>query len=263
MGFAGSSEAPRLAVFQRLPGQGPADGAVAQGGHRVGDAGVDQGLGADDAAGASGAVDDNAGCRVRCQLAGAQHQLRPRHADATGNAHGLVFVETPGVEHHHVSLAVEQGLDFFRRQGRRMPLAFHQFAEGLAWHIDVDKQLATGAAPALQATFEQADVAVAQRLQALRGAVRQAFAIVIEGDWGIAPGNARIHLQLQFRQRDIGGKQRMPLGEGRLFAHIDEGQLFTVQQRLADLRVGAGRCCAHRAWLSLDRSQILGRKALE
>ncbi|MNG28215.1 hypothetical protein D3C84_1134480 [compost metagenome] len=70
-----------------------------------------------------------------------------------------------------------------------MALAFHQFAEGFARHIDVDEQLATGAAPTVQPTFEQADMGVAQVLQALRGDTRQAFTIVVDGHPGIAPWN--------------------------------------------------------------------------
>ncbi|MNO90318.1 hypothetical protein D3C76_818250 [compost metagenome] len=63
--LADFTEAPRLAVLQLLAGQGPADGAVAQCGHRIGGASVDQRLGADKAAGASGAVDDHSRGRVR------------------------------------------------------------------------------------------------------------------------------------------------------------------------------------------------------
>ena len=110
-------EAPLLAVLQCLPGQGPADGAVAQGGHRVGDAGVHQGLGADDAAGAPGAVDDHPGARVRRQFTHTQHQFGAGHADGAGDVHGLVLVEAAGVEHHHVGLGVQQRLHLFSGEG--------------------------------------------------------------------------------------------------------------------------------------------------
>ncbi|MCY1554881.1 hypothetical protein D9M68_914920 [compost metagenome] len=115
-GFADLAEATRLPVFQLLAGQGPADGAIAQGGYRVGQAGVDQRLGTDDAAGPPGAVDDHPSGRVRRQFAGTQDQLGARHADAGGDAHGLVFIETAGVEHHHIGLGVEQGFDLFGGQ---------------------------------------------------------------------------------------------------------------------------------------------------
>ncbi|MNQ62955.1 hypothetical protein D3C85_773210 [compost metagenome] len=144
-----------------------------------------------------------------------------------------------------------------------MSLAFHQFAEGFTRHVDVDEQLATGAPPTVQPAVEQADIEVAQRLQTLSGDARQAFAIVVDGHLGIAPWNPRIHLKLKFRQRNVGREQWMGLREGGFFAHIHQRQFFMVQQGLADLGVGADRCNAHRAWLSLDKSQILGRKALE
>ena len=243
-----------------LPGQGPADGAIAQGRHGVGYAGIDQRLGADNAAGASGAVDDDAGGRVRRQLTGAQHQLGAGHADAGGDAHGLVFVEAAGVEHHHIGLAVEQGLHLFGGQGRRVAFTLHQLAEGLARHVDVDKQLATGVAPTVQAALQQADRGVAQRNQALGGAAGEPFAVVVDRHLGIALRDARVHLQFQLGQRDVRGEQRVGFGKRRFFAHVHQGDFFAVQQGLANLGKAAVRYGAHRAGLfSLDKSQMFGR----
>ncbi len=256
------AEAPVLAVLQFLPGQGPADGAVAQRRHRVGDAGVHQGLGANDAAGASGAVDHHSGARVGGQFTHPQHQFGAGHAGAAGDAHGLVLVEAPGIQYHQVGLLVEQRLKFLGGQGRSVALGFHQFAKGLARHVDVLEQLAAGGAPALQAAFEQGDIAVAQLPQAGRGALGQPFALVIEGDRGGAPGDARIDLQLQFRQRDIGREQRVGFGEGRLFADIDQRQFLALEQGLTNLRRAAGREIGHCRG-SFDKSQRLGSKRLE
>ncbi len=243
-----------------LPGQGPADGAVAQGRHRVGDAGIDQRLGADDAAGTPGAVDDDMRGRVRRQFTGAQHQFGAGHADAGGDAHGLVFVETARVEHHHIGLAVEQGLHLFSRQGRRMPFAFDQFAKGLAGHVDVDKQLATGTPPTVEPTCQLADLGVAQRNQALSGTLRQPLAVVVDGDLGVSTRNSRIHLQFQLGQRDVRREQRVRLGKRRLFTHVEQSDFLTVQQGLANLGKAAGRYGGHRAGLfSLDTSQMFGR----
>ncbi|MNI41801.1 hypothetical protein D3C73_960630 [compost metagenome] len=261
--FAGRRESPRLAVLQLLAGQGPADGAVAQGRHRVGDAGVDQRLRADDAAGAACAVDDDARGRVGGQLPCTQHQFRPRYADAGGDAHGLVFVETPSVEHHHIGVAVEQRLYFFSGQRGCVALAFHQLAKGLAGHIDVDEQLTTGAAPTVQPALEQAHMAVAKIHQALRGDARQTFAIVVDRHLGAAPGNAREHLQLKFRQWDVGREQWVRFGERRFFANVHQRQFFTGEQGLANVGIGAVRYGAHRAGLSLDKSQMLGSRVLE
>ncbi len=143
-----------------------------------------------------------------------------------------------------------------------MALGFHQFAKGLARHVDVLEQLAAGAAPTLQAACQQGDIAVAQLPQARGGALGQPFALVVEGDRGVAAGDARIHLQLQFRQRDVGREQRVGLGEGRFFTHIDQCQLLAVEQGLADLCRAAGREIGHCRG-SFDKSQRLGSKWLE
>ena len=241
MVFRGRRKAARLAMGEGLPGQGPADGAVAQGCHRVGEAGVNQRLGANNAAGAPGAIDDNARRRIGRQLTGAQYQLGSRHADAGGDAHGLVFVETARIEHHHIGLAVEQGLDLFGGQGRRVTLVLYQFAKRLAGYIDVDKQLATGPTPTVQPILQQADLGVAQCNQAFGGAVGQPFAVVVQGDLGIAAWNARVHLQFQLGQGDIRGEQRMGLGKGGFLTHVDQRDFFACQQGLANLRKAAGR----------------------
>ncbi|MNO90319.1 hypothetical protein D3C76_818260 [compost metagenome] len=120
-----------------------------------------------------------------------------------------------------------------------MPLGLHQFAERLARHVDVAEQLATGVAPAGQSTFEQGHVAVAEFAQALGGDPGQAFAIVINGDCGIAAGNSCIDLQLQLRQRDVGGEQRVLLGERVFLADVDQGYLAAIEQGGADIVEGA------------------------
>ncbi len=74
-GAGGGIVLPLLLVRQRLAGQRPADSAIAQGMDRVWHAGVDQRLGADDAAGASGAVDDNRRLRGGRQALYPQGQL--------------------------------------------------------------------------------------------------------------------------------------------------------------------------------------------
>ena len=126
----------------------------------MGDAGVDQRLGADDAAGAPCAVDDDLRGGAGRQFGNSQYQFGTRHTDAPRDAHGLVFVEAAGVEHHHIGLVVQQRLHLFGRQRRGMAHAFDQLAKGLARHVHVMEQLATGGAPAGQAAFEQCDIAV-------------------------------------------------------------------------------------------------------
>ncbi|MOA00750.1 hypothetical protein D3C78_1201230 [compost metagenome] len=114
--LADFTETPRLAVLQLLAGEGPADGAVAQRGYRVGDAGIYQRLRADQAAGTPGAVDDHPRGRIRRQFGDAQHQLSAGHADPAGDAHVLIFVEAAGIQHHHVGLRIQQRLHFLGGQ---------------------------------------------------------------------------------------------------------------------------------------------------
>ncbi|MNC54649.1 hypothetical protein D3C75_1041400 [compost metagenome] len=144
-----------------------------------------------------------------------------------------------------------------------MALAFHQFAKGLARHVDVAEQFAACCAPAGQATFEQCHITVAQCRQTLPGLGRQAFAVVIQGDGGVAPGYPSKHLQLQLRQRDVGGEQRVCLGERVFLADIDQRQFFMGQQCPTNVLEGAGGYGTHGAGFSLDRSQMLGRRVLE
>ncbi len=113
-GAGGGIVLPLLLVRQRLAGQRPADSAIAQGMDRVWHAGVDQRLGADDAAGASGAVDDNRRLRGGRQALYPQGQLAAGHADAAGDAHGLVLIEAPGVDDHHLLPAVDERLNLPR-----------------------------------------------------------------------------------------------------------------------------------------------------
>ena len=104
--------APVGAMFEILLGEGPADGAVAQRHHLVGDAGIDQRLGADDRAGAAGAIDDDGGRGIGRRAAGAQHEFGAGHADRAGDVHGGVFVEAADIEDGDIGLARDQGRDF-------------------------------------------------------------------------------------------------------------------------------------------------------
>ena len=92
--------------------QCPTDGAIAQSTHGVGDAGIDEGLRANDAARATGTVDDDAGGRTGGERTCAKHQFAAWHADRAWNAHGLVFIKATCIKHHHIGLSVEQSFDF-------------------------------------------------------------------------------------------------------------------------------------------------------
>lgn len=125
-------------------------------------------------------------------------------------------------------------------------MMLHQFAERLARHIHINEQLAASLTAALQTAVEQLHIAVAKRLQALQRNVRQAFAVVVEGDSRITTWNPRKNLQLQFRQRYVHGKQWMSLGKRCFFTDVYQGQFLTVQQRLTNVGKRSGGGCGHR-----------------
>ena len=118
-------------------------------------------------------------------------------------------------------------------QRRRMAHAFHQFAERLARHVDVLKQLAAGFAPALQTAFEQRDVGIAQFGQTSRGAFGEPFAGVEHDDRHRRARQAHRRVQFEPRQRQIGGKQRMTARVRIFLAHIDERDFLAFDQRAA------------------------------
>ncbi|SSL80526.1 Uncharacterised protein [Klebsiella pneumoniae] len=233
-GAGGGIVLPLLLVRQRLAGQRPADSAIAQGMDRVWHAGVDQRLGADDAAGASGAVDDNRRLRGGRQALHPQGQLAAGHADAAGDAHGLVLIEAPGVDDHHLLPAVDERLNLLGAERRCVTHAFHQLAKGFTGGVDVLKQLAAAAAPAGETLGQQGHILIAPGPQPFDGDLRQTLAVVVDGERG---GEARYppaDLELQFAERQIDGKQRMSGGEIGLFTDVDQRQFTTVEQRLAD-----------------------------
>ncbi|KAG1444830.1 hypothetical protein G6F57_017719 [Rhizopus arrhizus] len=86
----------RLAAIGQFPArQQPFHRAVAQGGDTVRNAGVDQRLRADDAAGAAGAVDHHKGLGIRRQLADAVDQFRPRQAVRERQREVVEFLRLP------------------------------------------------------------------------------------------------------------------------------------------------------------------------
>ncbi len=100
--------APAGAMFEILFCQSPADGTVAQRHHLVADPGIDQRLGADDRAGAAGAIDDDGGVGIGRRHTGAQHQFAAGHADRARDVHGGIFVEPANVENPDVGVARDQ-----------------------------------------------------------------------------------------------------------------------------------------------------------
>ena len=243
-------------VFEFQAGQGPAYGAVAQGAHRVRDACVHQRLGADDAARATGAVHHDASCCTRCQAARTQHQFRAGHADGARDAHGLVFVKTPGVQHHHVSVAVDQSLDLGGRHRRCLAFGFDQFAEGFAGHIDVAEQLTAGGGPAAQTILKNTYLRITHARQHLCRTQRQTLAVVQQHHRCVQARYAQAGIAFDAAIRKIDGKQRMALRVHVFFAHIDQSDFLFVQQRLTHILEG-GDCISRRGCIRRVVRQLM------
>ena len=246
--------APVGAVLEVLASQGPADRPVAQRHHPVGDAGIDQRLGADDRAGAAGAIDDDRGLGIRRGAAGAQHQLRTGHADGAGDVHGGVFVETPDIEDFDVGVAFDQRRDFFRSKRRRVAPRLHQFAKSLGVGIDVLEQFVTRRRPGLQPAVELANIGVAQCREPFRRDRHEAFAGIIDNDRHVLARQPRLGFERDPLSRHVGGKQRMAGGEDGLVPDIEQRDFIAQQQGGADLRGGDGWYCHRPGILDEGRS---------
>ena len=236
--------APDGTMFEILLCQCPADGAVAQRHHLVGNTGINQRLGADDRAGAPRTIDDNRGFGIRRGAARTQHQLGARHADRARDIHGRVFVEPADVEDLNVGTISNQGADLLGGQRRRVPPRLHQFAERLGIGIDVLEQFVAGRSPALQPAVELPDIGVAQGFQALGRAAGQALAVIIDHDRHILARQSRLGFERDPVGRHVGGKQRVAGGEEGFVPDIEQRDFLTQQQCGADLR-GSDRGYGH------------------
>ncbi len=102
---------PLLLVRQRLAGQRPADSAIAQGMDRVRHAGVDQRLVPMMLRVRPAQLTITGVCGEASGSPPAGPARRRAHADAAGDAHGLVLIEAPGVDDHHLLSAVDERLN--------------------------------------------------------------------------------------------------------------------------------------------------------
>ena len=188
------------AVLAGETGQFPAHGAVLQGRDLVGNAGVDQALGADDAARAAGAVDDDQRFRVGRDLVDPVDQFGTGHVDAARNVHAPVFLDGPAVQDHHVPARPNGLVQCLGRQAGRVVGVLDEFAERLGRHVDAGIELVAGFGPRRRPAFEDADIAVAEGVQHLhRFAGDAGRAVVAKHD---PHASARHEVQdLQFEAR--------------------------------------------------------------
>ena len=175
------SERAGLTVFERQTGKHPSDRTVAERRNPMGHTDIQEGLCADDAAGAPGAVHKHGRRRRRRYVEYAQREFAARHALPARNAHGAVFLEAARIEDDGVGRAREQRVYLAGRKRRRLAYAFDKFAERFARHIHVLKHLADGAVSS-EPAGENRDIAIAERRNASGRASRETLTIVIDHD---------------------------------------------------------------------------------
>ena len=161
-------------------------------------------------------------CRIRRDLAGAQHQFRAGHADRAGDVHGRIFVEAADIEDGDIGLARDQAGDFVRRQRGRVPARLDQFAKSFCIRIHILEQFVSRHPPGLQPAVELTDVGVAQRRETIRSLRNEAFAGVVENDRRVLARQPRFGFERDPLGRHVGGKQRMAGGKGSLVPEIEQ-----------------------------------------
>jgi hypothetical protein len=186
-------------------------------------------LGADDGAGAAGAVHHDGGCLIGRGDAGPQHQLGARYADRARNVHGGVFVEAADIEDSDVGAALDQRGNLIRGKRWRVAAMFHQLAKRLGVGIDVDEQLIAGVAPGGEPARERADVAIAELCERFGRVRHEPVAVVVENDRHILARQSQGRFERNPVVSHVGGKQRMAGRELRLVPDVEQRDLVARQ----------------------------------
>ena len=178
-------------------GEVPAHGAVLERHHTVGNARVDQGLRAYDAARAARAVDDHQRIGRRDEVVHAVDEFSTRTIDAARDAHLGVFRERTAVEDDDFFAGIDAGLDFLRRHTRRIFVVLDEFTESLARHVDAAVDLVTFGCPRINAAFQHHYAGVAMAGKYRCRALREPFVGIADHHTGCAPGHQQGHAQFQ------------------------------------------------------------------
>ena len=156
--------------------------------------------GANDAAGATGAVDDDGsvGVQVGGDVGDAQGQLAAGDAAAPGDAEPAVLLRGAGVQDNQLVAPFDAGVKFRGVYFRDVVDHLDLFAKVLAGYVDAPLGGVVQAGPAVDAAFKNGNVGVAQSLQGGRGQVGPAAIIVANYEVGAAVrgrgGDAKLQL---------------------------------------------------------------------
>jgi hypothetical protein len=88
----------------------------------------------------------------------------------------------------------------------------------------------------VQATCQLADVAIAQRCEAVRGFGNKILAGIVDHDRHILARQPHLGFERNPLGRHVGGKQRMAGGKRRLVPEIKQRDFLAQKERGADLR---------------------------
>jgi uncharacterized membrane protein YccC len=198
--------------------------------------GVDQRLGADNAARPSTAIDDDKSVGRRHQLLEAIDQLGPGHADRAGDAVRVVFLVGAAVEDHHPLGALLALGELLGGDPRCAVFMLDDFGEGLARHMDAAIDRKPGRLPCLDAALQHRDIAVPAFDQPRRRALGQPFAVIRDDNRRRAPRQQTGRDQLEPAQRQARGHQQMPVVKAALLAGIDDRDLAARTKLVPQLR---------------------------
>ncbi len=87
-------------VLEIAAGQHPVHGALVQGRHRIGEAGVDQGLAAQNAAGLAAAVNHDRGLGIGHKVGDAVEQFGHRQVDGTRHRRRMEILDRAAIDDH-------------------------------------------------------------------------------------------------------------------------------------------------------------------
>ena len=217
------------AAVAAQPGQFPAHRAVAQRHHLVGNAGAAQALGAQDAAGAAGAVDHHQRLRIGHDVADAIGQFAARHADPGRDRHAGEFLQRAAVQHHHVAPGIDPGLQFRRIDAFGAVVVLHPFAERLGRDVDAAEQHVAGGFPGLGAAVQHRDVGAADGFQPAGQRLGQAAPVIDAADPHRLSRGSSARARISLRARPHGHRpEQMRGAELAVLPRIQQGEFLPV-----------------------------------
>ena len=231
----------RAAVRKLVAREVPAHGAVSKRGHPVRDAGVDEGLGADDAPGTAGAVHHHERVRIRGGIAHPVHELR------TGTAYPAGMLMTRNSSIGRLSRTTRRSprsiIAFSSSAGDRgsVAIVFDELPERLARHVDAGERGVAGRPPCRDPTRQHPHVRVAEGREL--GAPRSASPSpsVAEDHRDAPPRHEPADPELEAAQGQAGGIEDVALAERSLLPEVEEGDRSSPSSRQA-----AGVALLHR-----------------